>query len=496
MPSRDVEQKMRMNKARLILCALLLLAGITSLLYFRPTSINASGELNDPEKLTVFGLLRTGGSRSFGLDEIKKLKTFSFNTTNMFSMKKGGKGRRYEVVALQDLISECMPAIVPQSILLVGADGYRAEVAQKDITDRKICVAFHEDGQLIGSEKGPFRIVVDGSSLSEDERKRLDAVWVWSCQKIYLGKQPTSNRETIELWTPIPNVIMAQIEATFEKHHPEIDLEVKIMGATTLNLLVNDILAGNATSTPDMIWLSEPSDAERLKMAGFLERYFPKNVEKISPFLKDPDGYYTGVRVLRLGLACNSNFPLPTDMSDLLRDEYKGKIGWVKPGQIGTYLLAALTGNDELGWNFVRQIFESTPKKNVFQSFGDSCDNVAAGKLAIGISLDYLVFNWTRANPDLPIVFIQPPQLAVSLASPIAIFRNSTRFKKCSEFVDELLGDELQLVLQKNGFTPTRILKQNQTVPTIEPVDHQYIAVNAPVLRALYDELEGQIYGR
>ncbi|MFZ2961208.1 MAG: extracellular solute-binding protein [Candidatus Ozemobacteraceae bacterium] len=470
----------------------------------------------DPEGVTIYGFFRSGSSKSFLVDDFENLPKVSFSTADKMYSKKGGEARSFVGVLIQNLIKECQPTMANSMISLVGADGYRVTAQKEDWQKNRIYVCYKEEGELIGREKGPFRVVLVKAEPTVDSKK-LDTFGVRNLRKIILGSQPSLNKRSIELWTPIPEGIMNQIKTDYERNFPEMNLNIQVKGANILHKWATEYIASPAQHAPDMIWFSDPSDPGRLKIAGRLESYYPKNAEKVASIYRDPDGYYTGIRILNIGLVCNTNYRIPEKLSDLLNDEYKGKIGWVQPRQIGTYLLAGVTSNEDLGWDFIRGVLQNTSPENVFKTFGNCCDQVAKGKLAVGITLDYLVRNLIRANPDIPIVFVQPSQMAISVASPIVIIKKATDMTDSETFVDYMLSDEVQLLLVKNGFTITKndssssnsikstpsyisISSGSQQLPLFQssPVlmDHRYISVNAPILQRCYRELESQVYGK
>ena len=522
------------NLIRFLIIAVFCLAII-----FMSHSIQTTEEKDDPEKLTVLGMLRTGSQRVFDFSSLLAFPSREYVATDPFFLDRSGAAKKFQGFLLKDLVDESRPVTQNPKIVLVGADGFHAVVRDEDFQSCVILVAYLENGSPIGMERGPFRVIVDPGSADNEKRKQLMGICVWNLRKVLIGEQPPANRSALKLWTSLPSYITEQIEGEFENRHPEIDLVVENHGASEMHDQVASWIASQTALPADVILFSEPSDAERLKISGRLHRFFPKYAETIPPFYRDPDGYYFGLRVVNIGLALNTNYPPPASLTDLLLPVYAGKTGWVSSKQIGIYLLSSIINQDDLGWDFIRNLLISIPKENLFSSFGDCSDSVASGKLAAGFTLDYLVSNMLRANPDLSLTFTQPRDCQVSVFSPVVISSGTGKLAEAEMLVNDLFSDDMQRSLIKNGFTPTRAdLRANAAAVASEPLplasaqgsvsggplplasaqgsvsggplplesaqgsvsggplplDHRYISANRDNLRKIYDELEELVY--
>jgi|GEM_PF-4982092 len=477
---------------------------------------NEKTDSNNSNRLEVSGMLRRGVKRYFDISDIRRMRGFTLTASDPFTLNNGGGNVTFRGVDLKDLLAEAQPATQTPKIVLVGGDDYHAVVRKEDFLKYKIMICFEENGASLNMHKGPLRVVVDAETEDFNERKRLYAFWVCGLKRILIGEQPSDNRTKLIVWTSIPGFITAQIEGDFEQRFPEIDLNIEIKKAAYLH---NQVLAWIASGTPmpaDAILFSEPSDAERLKFAGFLRRYYPKDCEKIPLIYRDPDGYYTGVRIVNIGLACNANYPPPKDLNELLDGDYKQKIGWVRSKHVGVYLLASIVNQDELGWTFIRKFLENTERENIFDSYGDSTEQVALGKLRASFSLDYLAYNLLKANPGLPLIFTQPMNCRISICSPIVIASNTAKPREIEILVDDLVSQSFQAFLAKVGIAPIRsdipieeVTKavwntaggtyaglREESLTGISPaaVDHRYIAANSEGLRKNFEEIESLVY--
>jgi len=95
----------------------------------------------------------------------------------------------------------------------------------------------------------------------------------------------------------------------------------------------------------------------RARAEGVLAPYRPALIEEVPEGMKDPDGYWFAIHSGTLGLFVNTEAlgrtPVPTGWSDLLKPEYRGKVGFLNPisaavGQVGLFAVnLALGGSYE-----------------------------------------------------------------------------------------------------------------------------------------------------
>lgn len=94
------------------------------------------------------------------------------------------------------------------------------------------------------------------------------------------------------------------------------------------------------------IWYGGPSDSfVAAKTENLLQPYISPNAEKISPELKDSEGYWTGIYTEVLGFVLDDRFfterniEKPKTWDDLLKPELKDQIIVANPGSSGTAFL-------------------------------------------------------------------------------------------------------------------------------------------------------------
>ena len=143
----------------------------------------------------------------------------------------------------------------------------------------------------------------------------------------------------------------------------------------------------------------------------------------------------------------------PVKWQDLLKPEYKGKLGFPSPLRSGAAIASVKTLADKFGWKY----FEDFKANGGLQIKNNSTvrDMLATGELAVGVLLDYMV-RGAKAKGS-PIDYVWPEEGAVFIPSPIAIFKNSRNPEAAKIFVNYVLSQEGQATMVKLGnFCPVR----------------------------------------
>jgi len=217
-------------------------------------------------------------------------------------------------------------------------------------------------------------------------------------------KEITGN---LVLYTASNENIEAAYMEGFKELYPGINIERINMSCGPIT---SRILAEIKNPQADVIYGNYETYNISLKEAGALEPYTPKDVEKIDPRFRDPDGFYVGHLVTLICWGVNNdiikekNLPVPRSWEDLTKPIYKGLINIASPAQSGTGM-TIYTGLYDMynGWSYIDKF-----NKNVFQfnsSGGAAGRQVARGEIAIGLTYDAAVLNLKKEGFPLDAVF-------------------------------------------------------------------------------------------
>ncbi|PVB60584.1 extracellular solute-binding protein [Labrenzia sp. 011] len=203
------------------------------------------------------------------------------------------------------------------------------------------------------------------------------------------------------LYTASNPKIEKDIVDAFKSAHPEID--VKAINMST-GPITEKTLAEMANPQADVIWMVNNFALDKLKEAGALQPYTPKDNIILSAFV-DPDGFWMGHNGTIMAMAVNKKLlaekelPMPSDWSDLINPVYKGQITVASPIKSGTGYTIMSAMWDMFGDNYIENLNE-----NVFQ-YNDSgsaaARQVGGGENAIGLTYDTAILQQVDANPDV-----------------------------------------------------------------------------------------------
>jgi len=264
--------------------------------------------------------------------------------------------------------------------------------------------------------------------------------------------------EVVHLYTSVPLKLVAEIKTYFEKTYPHITLEVNRAGtAKIMQRIDQEIAAGEIKA--DVIWLADFSNAEELKDKGLLQQYVSAENKKIFPLFKDPDGYYSGSRLLNMVIAYNTDYikKKPVSYKDLLAAELNNRVGIVNPEISGSalYAISCLMLDQNYGQNYFKDL--SNNGLEIVKNNSVLAQKIADGEISAGIIIDFSVRNLKQQQPDLPIDYVYPGKGTIVIASPIALTKASRAPVASKRFIDWVLSVNGQNLLSSQlGIAPVR----------------------------------------
>lgn len=235
-------------------------------------------------------------------------------------------------------------------------------------------------------------------------RKVFDAAMVAAAAVALIGLSGTADARQLVLYTASNTEIEKNIVEAFHKAHP--DIEVKSVNMST-GPITEKAIAEKGNPQADVIWMVNNFALDKLKEAGALQPYAPKNAA-VAPSFVDPDGFYVGHNATIMAMAVNKKvlaekkLPMPTDWVDLINPVYKGQITIAAPTKSGTGFTIISTMWDMFGWNFIDNLHP-----NVFQynsGGSDAARQAGAGEVAIGLTYDTAVLQQVKASKDVEMV--------------------------------------------------------------------------------------------
>ncbi len=226
---------------------------------------------------------------------------------------------------------------------------------------------------------------------------------------------------TVMLYTSAGEDVARSFKQIFEEKYPNVTLEY--YAGTSGNC--NSKLAGEFETGAvacDVVWLAEPSGLIEFKNQERLLKYNSPYAKAVAPQFKDSTGYFTGARILIMGLAysttATSPEQVPTNFDGLLDPAFREHIIMSDPNSAGSAKawVYGLSHNEKYGWDF----FEKLSRQHVVFDTSASAVNqkIANGEYSIGISPEHSTLNQIAQGSAMG---YQPTDDVLAIACPIAI---------------------------------------------------------------------------
>ncbi|QGG50715.1 ABC transporter substrate-binding protein [Lysinibacillus pakistanensis] len=255
-----------------------------------------------------------------------------------------------------------------------------------------------------------------------------------------------------------PDGLAANIQQAFEE---KTGIKVEMFQGTTGKIL-SRLEAEKNNPVADVVVLASVASMDGLKETSQLQSYQDaKQAEKINSDWSDAEGYYYGYSASALGIAYNTKNTqeVPTDWSDLAKEQWQNKINIPDPSLSGSavdflygYALAEKNAWKTMGlW-----------KNNGLQVNGankEALDAVITGdKNATIAGVDYMAYK-AKADGE-PVEIMYPKSGTVVSPRAVGILKDAKHIEAAKEYVDFLLSDEGQKLV-----TDAYLLPGNKEIP-------------------------------
>ncbi|WP_108249118.1 ABC transporter substrate-binding protein [Planctomonas deserti] len=260
---------------------------------------------------------------------------------------------------------------------------------------------------------------------------------------------------TITLYTSEPQEKADALVAAFTEEHPEITVEVFRAGTGDLTARIESERTAGAVQA-DVLLAADAGTFEDYAAEELLLAYTPKDADALNPDVVDPEGFYTGTRIIPTVIAYNTAAieKAPTSWADLTDAEYAGKIVMPNPDVSGAaaYNSAVWLAEPALGESWLTDLAANEPV--IADSNGPVSQAVASGTQPVGIVVDYLVRE--LAAQGSPIAVSYPSEGVPYVSQPAGIFADTEEPEASQAFVDFLVGKAGQELAVEQSYLPVR----------------------------------------
>lgn len=260
----------------------------------------------------------------------------------------------------------------------------------------------------------------------------------------------------VMLYSSMQEDQLIAIKQAFEAKYPNVKMEYYFAGTSkVITKIATEAQAGHVDA--DVIWVGDPADYVSFKEKEILQPYTSPEATAIDAAYIDAEGYYTGARMMNMGIAYNTALVTPEEApqswNDLLDAKWNDQIVMTDPGSSGTskYWMNALMCSDKYGADYMQKL-----KANgcYLESGTTACHNqLAASAYKVGVCLDYVTAN--LANEGSPIAYVFPED-TVSIFSPIGLVKDCANEENGKLLYDFILSQEGQKVLVDNNLISVR----------------------------------------
>lgn len=215
--------------------------------------------------------------------------------------------------------------------------------------------------------------------------------------------------------------------------------------------VITALTAEKANPVADVVYLGI-TFGMKAKSLGLVQGYKPPHFDEIPASLKDKDGKWMTVHYGAVAFLVNTqalgNVPVPKSWKDLLKPQYKGKVGFLDPSSaaigysVATAANSAMGGtldNFKPGMDYLKKLVENgavMPKQT-------ATAKVLKGEIPILIDADFNGYQM-KYDDKAPIQVVIPKEGSIKIPYVVSLVKNGPDEKSGKALMDYLLSDEGQ----------------------------------------------------
>ncbi len=192
--------------------------------------------------------------------------------------------------------------------------------------------------------------------------------------------------------------------------------------------------------------------------------YQPPGFEEIPANLKEPEGKWFAIHQGAIAFLVNTDelggAPVPQCWSDLLKDEYQGKVGFLDPTQAAVGYSVVTAANLALGgtldnWDPAIEYFSQLMDNGLIQPAQTATAMVQQGEIPILIDADFNGYK-LRYIDEAPIQIVIPCEGSISIPYTISLVKGAPHPDAGKQLLDFVLSDEGQKLFTESYLRPIR----------------------------------------
>lgn len=201
--------------------------------------------------------------------------------------------------------------------------------------------------------------------------------------------------------------------------------------------------------------------AGQLVDSGVLQSYTPKRAGDISDDLKSTDGMWHAVHSGAVAFIVNEDFlggaPVPSSWADLLKPEYKGKVGFLDPTQAAVGYSVATAANEAMGGDldnfkpgldYIKKLVDN----GAIISAQTATAKVAQGEIPILIDADFNGYKLRDEGSNVSIVI--PAEGSIQIPYIVGLVNGAPHEDNGKALLDFYFSEEGQGLFAKGYMRP------------------------------------------
>lgn len=198
--------------------------------------------------------------------------------------------------------------------------------------------------------------------------------------------------------------------------------------------------------------------------ADLVEGYKPPHFDEIPANYKDKDGKWMTVHYGAVAFLVNKEalgtVPVPKSWADLLKPEYKGKVGFLDPtsAAVGYSVVTAANlamGGDLDNWKPGIEYFKKLAQNGAINPKQTATAKVLKGEIPVLIDADFNGYTMKYVDKG-PIEVVIPAEGSLKIPYAISLVKNAPHPENGKKLIDFVLSDEGQKLFAEGFVRPIR----------------------------------------